>query len=124
MPTSMEKEFREVFEEIGKDFLHHSGRPKIEMQILAFVARCLGPSTEGIAKEMGISSKAAAVHLETLVAAGRICGQPAHGNETAWQISQSGRQFLDEYPPKKRRNRGDGKFYAGGDSGFISTERR
>lgn len=74
--------------------MHHCDRPKIEMQILAFIHQALGPSTEGIAVAMGISNEAAAVHLRALSEANRIWGQPVHGNETAWYISNEGRHFL------------------------------
>lgn len=85
-----------LVENIGEGVLHRSDRPEIELRILAFLTRATGASTEGVANEMGISADAAAVHLGLLEAANRIWGQPAHGNEKAWHVSQEGRHFLDE----------------------------
>lgn len=76
--------------------LHHSDRPEIELRILTFLTHALGPSTEGIAREMGISSEAAAVHLQELSEADRIWSQPGPGGESSWHLSQAGRHFLAE----------------------------
>ena len=92
-----EQVFRGVFEEIGERIVRHCERPDIELRILAFLTRALGPSTEGIASEMGISPEAAAVHLELLHGGNRIWGQPVRGHQMAWHISQDGRRFLEEH---------------------------
>ena len=62
--------------------LHHSDRPEIELRILSFLTHALGPSTEGVAREMGISSDAAAVHLQALVEADRVWSQSGPGART------------------------------------------
>jgi hypothetical protein len=91
-----EQELHALVEQIGEGILQRSNRPEIELRILAFLTHATGASTEGIANEMGISVDAAAVHLGLLEEANRIWGQPAHGNEKAWHISQEGRHFFEE----------------------------
>ena len=92
----IEHEFHKVVGKIEERIVHHGDRPEIEARILAFVNQALGPSTEGVAAAMGISAPAAAVHLRGLSEANRIWGQPAHGNEMAWHISNEGRRYLAE----------------------------
>lgn len=90
----MEREFHKVVRRIEDRLVHHGDRPQIEALILAFLNRSLGPSTSGVAAATGITPEAAEVHLRALSEAHRIWGQPAHGNETAWHISQEGRAYL------------------------------
>jgi predicted ArsR family transcriptional regulator len=91
-----EAEFRTVVEELEDRLVHHCERPEIEVRILDFIARAHGPSTEGIAAEMGISPAAAKVHLRQLRKADRIWGQPIRGGGMGWYASQAGRHFLGE----------------------------
>lgn len=91
-----EQEFRNVIEILEDRIFHHPDRPEIELRILAFLGRALGPSTQGIAKEMNISSEAAAIHLASLSQAKRVWAQPSLGVEMAWHISHEGRHFLEQ----------------------------
>jgi len=89
-----EQELHSVAEQIAERISHHSDRPEIELRILKFLTHAFGPSTEGIATEMGISPEAIVVHLEALHEANRIWGQVLHGEQKSWHISQEGRHFL------------------------------
>jgi len=89
-----EHKFEAAVEEVGHNILHHSDRPVIETRILAFLAQAVGPTTDGIAREMGIPSHAAVVHLQALGEANRIWGQVVHGFGVEWHISLEGRHFL------------------------------
>jgi hypothetical protein len=91
-----EAEFRTVVEELEDRLVHHCERPEIEVRILDFIARAHGPSTEGIAAEMGISPAAAKVHVRQLRKANRIWGQPVRGGGMGWYASQPGRRFLEQ----------------------------
>ena len=89
-----EHKFEAAIEEIGRNILHHCDRPEIETRILAFLAHAVGPTTDGIAREMGIPSHAAALHLQALSGMNRVWGQVVHGADMEWHISLEGRHFL------------------------------
>jgi DNA-binding MarR family transcriptional regulator len=91
-----EHEMHHLFEELEVGLTHASDRPEIEARILKFLDHASGPTTAGIAAEMGISPKAAAVHLEALEEANRIWSQPSHGAEITWHISLEGQHFIEQ----------------------------
>lgn len=94
-----EKEIDAGIGRIESHTLHHCDRPEVEVRVLAFLAHAIGPTTEGIARELGISAEAAAVHLHALHEARRIWSQPSQAGEMSWHISQEGRNFLAERAP-------------------------
>ena len=89
-----ERELASLFSGMEERILHHCDRPDGEVRILAFIAQAQGPTTDGIAKEIGISLAAAEFHLRELRRANRVWGQPVKGNTTSWYVSQEGRRFL------------------------------
>jgi predicted transcriptional regulator len=91
---SVEKTLHEVAARIEDRLLHHCDRPEIEMKILKFLEHALGPTTDGVAREMGISSDAAAIHLQALNEANRTWSQPGRAGEQSWHISLEGRRYL------------------------------
>jgi predicted ArsR family transcriptional regulator len=76
--------------------VHASDRPEIEAHVLMFLDHASGPTTGGIAAEMGISPEAAIVHLEALEEANRIWSQPSHGAEVTWHIALEGQHFIEQ----------------------------
>ncbi len=91
-----ENEFRTVVDELEERLIHHCERPEIEVRILDFISHAHGPSSAGIAAEMGISPAAVEVHLRQLRRANRIWRQQSGGGGMGWYVSQGGRQFLDD----------------------------
>jgi hypothetical protein len=80
--------------ELRDGLVHASDRPEIEGRILSFLNHSNGPTTAGVAAEMRISLKAAAVHLSELQGANRVWSQPSHGSADTWHISLEGRHYL------------------------------
>ena len=95
--NSIEGEFSAVMENVAGGLLHHCDRPEIEVRILAFLSHAMGPTTGGIARQMGISREAAEIHLRALSSDNRIWGQPIHSTDCEWHIAQGGRHFLKQY---------------------------
>jgi len=97
---SAEQTLHQVVERMEDRLLHHCDRPEIEMKILAFLAHALGPTTDGIAREMDIGPDAALTHLTALHETKRIWGQvePTGGN--SWPITHEGRHYLAERTQK------------------------
>jgi DNA-binding MarR family transcriptional regulator len=89
-----ENEMHHLVENLQEGLVHASDRPEIEARILFFLDHASGPTTAGIAAEMGISPEAAAVHLEALEVANRIWSQPSHGAEVTWHIALEGQHFM------------------------------
>lgn len=91
-----EQHFSAVAAQIEDRIVHHCDRPEIEVHILRFIAHAVGPSTEGIATEMGISTAAAEVHLRELRRARRIWGQRLGAAGMSWHLASEGKRFLEE----------------------------
>jgi hypothetical protein len=85
-----------LVERLQDGLVHASDRPEIEGRILAFLNRSNGPTTAGVAAEMRISPKAAAVHLSELQNANRVWSQPSHGSAVTWHISLEGQHYLGQ----------------------------
>ena len=91
-----EHEMHLLVEELQEGLVHAFDRPEIEGRILKFLDVGSGPTTAGIAAEMGISPRAAAVHMEALEEANRIWSQPSHGADVAWHIALEGQHFIEQ----------------------------
>jgi hypothetical protein len=91
-----EHEMHLLVEDLQAGLVRASDRPEIEARILMFLDHASGPTTAGIAAEMGIGPRAAAVHLEALEDANRIWSQPSHGAEVTWHISLDGQHFIEQ----------------------------
>jgi hypothetical protein len=89
-----ENEMHHLVEDLQVGLVHASDRPDIEAHILMFLDHANGPTTAGIASEMGISPEAASVHLAELEDANRIWSQPSHGAEVTWHIALEGQHFI------------------------------
>jgi hypothetical protein len=93
---SQPHEMQLLVEDLQEGLVHASDRPEVEARILKFLDHASGPTTAGIAAEMGISPRAAAVHLEALEEANRVWSQPSHGAEFAWHIALEGQHFMEQ----------------------------
>src|ERR1700704_4042269 len=91
LPKLAEYEFEATVEKIGANLLHRPDRMEIELRILTFLNHAVGPSTDGIAREMGIGVDLADAFLNLLHEANLIWGQAVHGQDLEWHISQEGR---------------------------------
>ena len=91
-----ENEMHHLIERLADGLGHAMDRPSIEIRILSFLGHSNGPSTAGIAAEMGISPRAAEVHLSELEHANRVWNQPCHGATATWHISHEGRHYIKQ----------------------------
>jgi hypothetical protein len=92
------EEMDQFVEQLQEGLVHASDRPEIEGKILVFLSHSNGPTTAGIAAEMRISPKAAAVHLAELENADRVWSQPSHGSQVTWHIALEGQHYLAQRP--------------------------
>jgi predicted ArsR family transcriptional regulator len=92
-----EREFDAVLGSLEEGILHHSDRPEIEMDILRLLEHSVGPTTEGVAAELGVGVRAAGIHLESLKNANWAWSQRGYAHQMTWHISLEGRHYLAEH---------------------------